>query len=63
LADGIPVYAGGSVEIYKSLSRHRFRFGMINFIPKYMTEKGFQTGINFEGVSSGAFAHGRQLEN
>jgi outer membrane receptor protein involved in Fe transport len=58
LADGIPVYALGGMEIYKSPQPSRFGsgYGMINFIPKYMTEKGYAASVNFEGGSYGTMA-------
>jgi outer membrane receptor for Fe3+-dicitrate len=58
LADGIPVYALGGMEIYKYPQPSRFGsgYGMINFIPKYMTEKGYDVRANFEGGSYGAYA-------
>jgi iron complex outermembrane receptor protein len=58
LADGIPVYALGGMEIYKYPQPSRFGsgYGMINFIPKYMTEEGFKAAINFEGGSFGTYA-------
>jgi outer membrane receptor for Fe3+-dicitrate len=58
LADGIPVYALGGMEIYKYPQPSRFGsgYGMINFIPKYTTEKGYEASINLEGGSYGTFA-------
>ena len=58
LADGIPVYALGGMEIYKSPQPSRFGsgYGMVNFIPKYMTEDGFEFRVGFEGGSFGTFA-------
>ena len=58
LADGIPVYALGGMEIYKSPQPTRFGsgYGMINFIPKYMTEDGFEFRVGFQGGSYGTFA-------
>jgi outer membrane receptor for ferrienterochelin and colicin len=58
LADGIPVYALGGMEIYKSPQPSRFGsgYGMINFIPKYMTEKGYAASVNIEGGSFGTMA-------
>jgi outer membrane receptor for Fe3+-dicitrate len=58
LADGIPVYALGGMEIYKYPQPSRFGsgYGMINFIPKYMTEEGYASGMNFEGGSYGTLA-------
>lgn len=58
LADGIPVYALGGMEIYKYPQPSRFGsgYGMINFIPKYMTEPGWEVNIGAEGGSYGAFA-------
>jgi outer membrane receptor for Fe3+-dicitrate len=58
LADGIPVYALGGMEIYKSPQPARFGsgYGMINFIPKYMTEKGYAASASFEGGSYGTMA-------
>ncbi len=58
LADGIPVYALGGMEIYKYPQPSRFGsgYGMINFIPKYMTEEGFEFKTGFEGGSYGTIA-------
>ena len=58
LADGIPVFALGGMEVYKSPQPSRFGtgYGMINFIPKYMTEEGTELRLGFEGGSFGTFA-------
>ena len=58
LADGIPVYALGGMEIYKSPQPSRFGsgYGMINFIPKYMTEDGYELRLGFEAGSFGTVA-------
>lgn len=58
LADGIPVFALGGMEVYKSPQPSRFGsgYGMINFIPKYMTEDGTELRLGFEGGSFGTFA-------
>ena len=58
LADGIPVYALGGMEIYKYPQPSRFGsgYGMINFIPKYMTEEGKEFKIGLSGGSFGTFA-------
>ena len=58
LADGIPVYALGGMEIYKYPQPSRFGsgYGMINFIPKHMTEKDYEAGFNIEGGSYGTLA-------
>ena len=58
LADGVPVYALGGMEIYKSPQPSRFGsgYGMVNFIPKYMTEEGTEVRVGFEGGSFGTFA-------
>ena len=58
LADGIPTYALGGMEIYKYPQPSRFGsgYGMINFIPKYMTEEGKEFRMGFEGGSYGTFA-------
>ncbi|MEG2171982.1 MAG: TonB-dependent receptor [Desulfovibrionaceae bacterium] len=58
LADGIPVFALGGMEIYKSPQPYRFGsgYGMINFIPKFMTEEGTEVRLGFEGGSFGTFA-------
>jgi outer membrane receptor for Fe3+-dicitrate len=67
LADGIPVYALGGMEVYKYPQPSRFGsgYGMINFIPKYRTEDGYGAGVNFEGGSYGTFAEnvGAGLKN
>jgi iron complex outermembrane receptor protein len=58
LADGVPVYALGGMEIYKYPQPSRFGsgYGMINFIPKYMTEEGYEVRLGFEGGSFSTFA-------
>lgn len=58
LADGIPVYALGGMEVYKYPQPSRFGsgYGMINFIPKYRTEDGYGGDVGFEGGSYGTFA-------
>ena len=58
LADGIPVFALGGMEVFKSPQPTQFGsgYGMINFIPKYMTEEGTEIRIGFEGGSFGTFA-------
>lgn len=58
LADGIPVFALGGMEVYKSPQPSRFGsgYGMINFIPKYMTEDGTELRLGFEAGSFGTFA-------
>jgi len=58
LADGIPTYALGGMEIYKYPQPSRFGsgYGMINFIPKYMTEEGTEFRVGFEGGSYGTMA-------
>lgn len=58
LADGIPVYALRGMEIYKYPQPSRFGsgYGMINFIPKYMTEEGSEVKIGTEAGSYGTWA-------
>lgn len=58
LADGIPVYALGGMEIYKAPQPSRFGsgYGMINFIPKYMTEEGYELRVGSEAGSYGTVA-------
>ena len=58
LADGIPVFALGGMEVYKAPQPSRFGtgYGMVNFIPKYMTEEGTELRLGFEGGSFGTFA-------
>ncbi len=58
LADGIPVYALGGMEIYKYPQPSRFGSGyaMLNFIPKYMTKEGYELRIGAEGGSFGTVA-------
>jgi len=58
LADGIPTYALGGMEIYKYPQPSRFGsgYGMINFIPKYMTKEGTEFRVGFEGGSHGTMA-------
>jgi iron complex outermembrane receptor protein len=57
LADGIPVFALGGMEIYKYPQPSRFGsgYGMVNFIPKHMTEEGYELRLGFEGGSYGTF--------
>ncbi|MDR1702758.1 MAG: TonB-dependent receptor [Sporomusaceae bacterium] len=58
LADGIPVYAIGGMEIYKYPQPSRFGsgYGMMNFVPKYMTKEGTEFKFGVEGGSYGTFA-------
>jgi len=58
LADGIPVYALGGMEIYKYPQPSRFgsSYGMVNFIPRYMAEPGAEFKIGMEAGSYGTFA-------
>ena len=58
LADGLPVYALGGMEIYKYPQPSRFGsgYGMINFIPKYKVAEGSEFKIGMEGGSHGTFA-------
>ena len=46
------------MEIYKSPQPSRFGsgYGMINFIPKYMTEDGYELRLGFEAGSFGTVA-------
>ncbi|MDR0842762.1 MAG: TonB-dependent receptor plug domain-containing protein, partial [Acidobacteriota bacterium] len=63
LADGIPVYALGGMEIYKSPQPSRFGsgYGMINFIPKHQTTEGFDARAKIEGGSYGTVAENFSL--
>jgi iron complex outermembrane receptor protein len=58
LADGIPVYAIGGMEIYKYPQPSRFGsgYGMLSFIPKYMSQPGTEFQVGMEGGSYGTFA-------
>ncbi|MDR2801164.1 MAG: TonB-dependent receptor plug domain-containing protein, partial [Desulfovibrio sp.] len=58
LADGIPVYALGGMEVYKYPQPSRFGtgYGMVNFVPKHMTEEGFEARLGIQGGSYGTFA-------
>jgi iron complex outermembrane receptor protein len=58
LADGIPIYALGGMEVYKYPQPSRFGsgYGMINFVPKYMTEEGQEFRVGFEAGSYSTFA-------
>lgn len=58
LADGIPVYALGGMEIYKYPQPSRFGsgYGMINFVPKYMVDEGKEYRVGFQAGSYGTFA-------
>ncbi|MDR1489450.1 MAG: TonB-dependent receptor plug domain-containing protein [Desulfovibrio sp.] len=58
LADGIPVYALGGMEIYKYPQPSRFGtgYGMVNFVPRHMTEEGFEARFGIQGGSYGTFA-------
>ena len=63
LADGIPVYALGGMEIYKSPQPSRFGsgYGMINFIPKYAVKEGFGAAGSVNGGSYGTVAENFSL--
>ena len=63
LADGIPVYALGGMEIHKSPQPSRFGsgYGMINFVPKYMVREGFDGRVGAEGGSHGTVAENFSL--
>ncbi|MDR3175174.1 MAG: TonB-dependent receptor [Desulfovibrio sp.] len=58
LADGIPVYALGGMEVYKYPQPSRFGsgYGMVNFVPRHMTEEGFEARFGIQGGSYGTFA-------
>jgi outer membrane cobalamin receptor len=58
LADGIPVYALGGMEVYKSPQPSRFGsgYGMVNFIPKHMTDQGATASVRLETGSYGTIA-------
>ncbi|MDR2884201.1 MAG: TonB-dependent receptor [Deferribacteraceae bacterium] len=58
LADGIPVYALGGMEIYKYPQPSRFGsgYGMLNFIPKYMVNDGHEIKFGLSGGSYGTIA-------
>ena len=63
LADGIPIYALGGMEVHKSPQPSRFGsgYGMINFVPKYMTREGFNVQAGAEGGSHGTVAENFSL--
>lgn len=58
LADGIPVYALGGMEVYKYPQPSRFGsgYGLVNFIPKYMAEEGEELRFGFEAGRFGTYA-------
>jgi iron complex outermembrane receptor protein len=49
MADGFPVFAAGSVEVYKSPQPSNFSTGysLVNVTPKYMAEQGWEAGAGF----------------
>ena len=63
LADGIPVYALGGMEIHKSPQPSRFGsgYGMVNFIPKFATREGFDVRAGAKGGSHGTVAENFHL--
>ena len=63
LADGIPVYALGGMEIHKSPQPSRFGsgYGMVNFIPKFATQEGFAFRAGVKGGSHGTVAENFNL--
>jgi len=58
LADGIPVYAMGGMEVYKSPQPSRFGngYGMVNIVPKKMTEEGWELRTGLQAGSNSTFA-------
>jgi iron complex outermembrane receptor protein len=54
MADGFPVFAAESVEVYKSPQPSSFAtgYGLVNVIPKYMAEQGWEAR---SGFSYGSF--------
>ncbi|GHV30302.1 hypothetical protein AGMMS4952_17110 [Spirochaetia bacterium] len=49
MADGFPVFAAGSVEVYKSPQPSSFAtgYGLVNVTPKYMAEQGWEAQAGF----------------
>ncbi|MDR1624933.1 MAG: TonB-dependent receptor plug domain-containing protein [Spirochaetia bacterium] len=58
LADGIPVYAAESVEVYKAPQPSSFAtgYGLVNVRPKYMRAEGMEFQAGFSAGSFGTFA-------
>lgn len=58
LADGIPVYAAESVEVYKAPQPASFAtgYGLVNVRPKYMRGEGREFRAGFSAGSFGTFA-------
>jgi iron complex outermembrane receptor protein len=58
MADSIPVFATGSVEVYKYPQPSRFGAGyaLVNVVPKYMAEQGMEFEGGFSGGSFLTFA-------
>jgi iron complex outermembrane receptor protein len=54
MADSLPVFATGNLEVYKYPQPSRFGAGyaLVNVVPKYMTEEGWEFRI---GSSGGSF--------
>jgi iron complex outermembrane receptor protein len=55
MANGLPVYAIGGMEIYKSPQPSRFGsgYGLVNIVPKYMAEEGKEFRLGFQSGSYG----------
>ncbi|MDR2134979.1 MAG: TonB-dependent receptor plug domain-containing protein [Treponema sp.] len=58
MADGIPVFAAESVEVYKYPQPANFGAGyaQVNVSPRYMAEQGWEAGTGFSGGSFLSFA-------
>jgi iron complex outermembrane receptor protein len=63
MADGIPVFAAGSVEIYKSPQPSVFGtgYGIVNIQPLYMRAEGMEVRTGFSAGSFGTFADNEAL--
>jgi iron complex outermembrane receptor protein len=58
MADSIPVFTAGSVEVYKYPQPSRFGAGyaLVNVVPKYMTREGQEYRMGFSGGMFGTIA-------
>jgi iron complex outermembrane receptor protein len=58
MANGIPVFAIGGMEIYKYPQPSVFGsgYGLVNIIPKRMAEEGFEVKVGLQGGSYGTMA-------
>jgi iron complex outermembrane receptor protein len=58
MADGIPVFSAGSIEVYKYPQPSRFGAGyaLVNVVPKHMTREGQEYRLGFSGGIFGTIA-------